>query len=158
MQGLFVLVSEISFLIPPSAHPARCGLLLTTLLVRFQTRYIFENLVFTKFTTVPPKKVLVNMFNSALSTTPSDSSGLTALAVWILSSIVFVFVALFFYVVILVKTKRMNKKSNPEILPLGKGKSKKPSGNPLDIDPLFLVVHFLAFALFTLTYLFVYLL
>ena len=107
---------------------------------------------------MPPKKVLVNMFNSALSTTPSDSSGLTALAVWILSSIVLVFVALFFYVVILVKTKRMNKKSNPEILPLGKGKSKKPSGNPLDIDPLFLVVHFLAFGLFTMTYLFVYLL
>ena len=34
MQGLFVFVSEISFLIPPSAYPARCGLLLTTLLVR----------------------------------------------------------------------------------------------------------------------------
>ena len=98
------------------------------------------------------------MFNSALSTTPSDSSGLTALAVWILSSIVFVFIALFFYVVILVKTKRMNKKSNPEILPLGAGKSKKPSRNPIDVDPLFLAIHFLAFALFTLTYLFVYLL
>ena len=98
------------------------------------------------------------MFNSALSTTPSDSSGLTALAVWILSSVVFVFVALFFYVVILVKTNGMNKKSNPEILPLDKGKSKKPSGNPIDIDPLFLVVHFLSFGLFTMTYLFVYLL
>ena len=32
-SALFVAVSEISFLIPPSAHPARCGLLLTTLLV-----------------------------------------------------------------------------------------------------------------------------
>ena len=33
-SALFVVVSEISFLIPPSAYPARCGLLLTTLLVR----------------------------------------------------------------------------------------------------------------------------
>ena len=97
------------------------------------------------------------MFNSALSTTPSDSSGLTALAVWILSCIIFVFIALFFYVVILVKTKRMNKKSNPEILPFDKRKSNKPSGNPIDIDPLFLVIHFLAFGLFMMTYLFVYL-
>ena len=108
--------------------------------------------------TVPTKKVLVNMFNSALSTTPSDSSGLTALAVWILSCIIFVFMALFFYVVILVKTKRMNKKYNPEILPVGKGKSNKPSRNPIDIDPLFLVIHFVAFGLFMMTYLFVYLL
>ena len=94
------------------------------------------------------------MFNSALSTTPSDSSGLTALAVWILSCIIFVFIALFFYVVILVKTKGMNKKSNPEILPLGKAKSNK----PFDIDPLFLVIHIVAFALFVMTYLFVYIL
>ena len=33
VKGTFVVVSSVSFLIPPSAHPARCGLLLTTLLV-----------------------------------------------------------------------------------------------------------------------------
>ena len=33
--GLFVGVSAVSFLIPPTAYPARCGLLTTTLLVRF---------------------------------------------------------------------------------------------------------------------------
>lgn len=32
-KGTFVAVSSVSFLIPPSAYPARCGLLLTTLLV-----------------------------------------------------------------------------------------------------------------------------
>ena len=32
-KGTFVAVSSVSFLIPPTAYPARCGLLLTTLLV-----------------------------------------------------------------------------------------------------------------------------
>ena len=32
-SGMFVLISSMSFLIPPTAYPARCGLLLTTLLV-----------------------------------------------------------------------------------------------------------------------------
>ena len=32
-QGLFVAVSSVSFLIPPTAYPARCGLLTITLLV-----------------------------------------------------------------------------------------------------------------------------
>ena len=31
--GLFVGVSSMSFLIPPTSYPARCGLLITTLLV-----------------------------------------------------------------------------------------------------------------------------
>ena len=34
-SGMFVLISSMSFLIPPTAYPARCGLLLTTLLVDF---------------------------------------------------------------------------------------------------------------------------
>ena len=100
------------------------------------------------------KKVLVNMFNSALSSTPSASSGLTALAVWILSCIVFVKFALFFYVVILVNTKRLAKRTNP----LDKGRSKKSAGTPIDLDPLFFAIHFGAFALFIMTYFFVYLL
>ena len=33
VPGMFVLISSMSFLIPPTAYPARCGLLLTTLLV-----------------------------------------------------------------------------------------------------------------------------
>ena len=31
--GLFVGISSMSFLLPPTAYPARCGLLVTTLLV-----------------------------------------------------------------------------------------------------------------------------
>ena len=49
------------------------------------------------------KKVLVNMFNSALSTTPPTL--LDWPHVWILACIIFVFITLFFYVVILVKDK-----------------------------------------------------
>ena len=48
-SGLFVVISSMSFLIPPSAYPARFGLLVTSLLV------------------------LVNMFNSVLTSTPSGS-------------------------------------------------------------------------------------
>ena len=33
-SGMFVLISSMSFLIPPAAYPARCGLLITTLLVQ----------------------------------------------------------------------------------------------------------------------------
>ena len=87
------------------------------------------------------------MFNSALSTTPSDSTGLTALAVWILSCIVFVFIALLFYVVILVNMKRISKKTSHQ----EEGINPK---NILDLDPLFLVIHILSFAFFTITYLF----
>ena len=49
-----------------------------------------------------------------------------------------------------------SKKSNPENLPLGKRKSNKPS--EIDMNPLYLVVDFLPFGLFIMTYLFVYLL
>ena len=93
------------------------------------------------------------MFNSALSTTPSDSTGLTALAVWILSCIVFVFIALLFYLVILINMKRTSMKISQK----EEGLYEQSAVNPkklLDLDPLFLVVHILAFAFFTAAYLF----
>ena len=41
-QGLFVAVSSVSFLIPPTAYPARCGLLTITLLVILtQSQWLF---------------------------------------------------------------------------------------------------------------------
>jgi len=115
----------VSFLIPATSHPARCGVLLTTLLV------------------------LVNMFNSVLSTTPSDSSGLTALSVWILVCIAFVFSALFLYIIILVQMKKMalNKKSHIEPIN-GEAKEKRST----DYDPIFLVVHITSFIAFVIIY------
>ena len=98
------------------------------------------------------------MFNSAISSTPTASSGLTALAVWILGCIIFVKLALTFYVVILVNAKRISKRTNPETSPLDKERSSKSKENPIDLDPLFLGIHFVAFGLFIMTYFFVYLL
>ena len=92
------------------------------------------------------------MFNSALSLTPSDHSGLTALAVWILGCIIFVFTALFFYVVILFNAKRLSKRTNPETQPLEKKRSKKSSADPIDLDPLFFVIHSVAFGLYIMAY------
>ena len=97
------------------------------------------------------------MFNSALSSTPSDSSGLTALAVWIFNCILFVFIALLFYVVILVKTKRQNRKTIPESMFEDEEDSKKSCGIPDDLDPLFLFIHFVAFGLFIVIFFLVYL-
>ena len=144
MQGLFVFVSEISFLIPPSAYPARCGTLLTTMLVRFDKKLVFIS-TYQQYILL---KVLVNMFNSVLSTTPSDTSGLTALALWILICIIFVFIALFFYILILVKMKRQNRKTDPEPMhDEDEEKQKKPCcgyrGIPDDFDPLAIFVHIL---------------
>ena len=95
------------------------------------------------------------MFNSAVSSTPTASSRLTALAAWILGCICFVKLALTFYVLILVNAKRLGKRTNP--LDDKEGKSKS-SGNPIDLDPLFFGIHFLAFGLFIMTCFFVYLL
>ena len=83
------------------------------------------------------KKVLVNMFNSALSTTPPTL--LDWPHVWILACIIFVFITLFFYVVILVKDKIRARSLILKNLPLGKRKPNKPS--EIDMNPPYLVVH-----------------
>ena len=103
------------------------------------------------------------MFNSALSTTPSDSTGLTALAVWILSCIVFVFIALLFYVVILVNLKRLGKKIKSDInMSQASSKIRVPSEetdlkSSFDFDLIFLVAHLVTYATFIIIYLFVFL-
>ena len=77
--------------------------------------------------------MLVNLFISALWTTPSDSIGLTALATWILGCIAFVFIALIFYVVILSYMKAAGKRvNNPKVSSFGdqKWKSNQKHDNP----------------------------
>ena len=103
------------------------------------------------------------MFNSALSTTPSDSTGLTALAIWILSCIVFVFIALLFYVVILVDMKRLGKKIKSDTnMSQASSKIRVPSEetalkSSFDFDLIFLVAHLVTYATFIIIYLFVFL-
>ena len=105
--------------------------------------------------------MLINLFISALWTTPNDSIGLTALATWILGCIAFVFIALLFYVVILINMKVVSKRVNAKVSSFGAKKWKSDERHhdprvPRDMDPLFLMIHLLAFALFVITYFFVY--
>ena len=67
------------------------------------------------------------------------------LAKWILSCIAFVFIALLFYVVILIDTRRRDKSKK-----VAKDKEKfgSNSKSQFDLDPLFLLVHLLSFAFF----------
>ena len=97
-------------------------------------------------------QVLVNLFTSALSTTPSD--GLTALTTWILTCIFFVFVALLFYVVILLRI-RANSKVEPSETEKCNSTQKK-SMTPIDLDIFFLLVHLVSFGFFVIVYSFVH--
>ena len=82
------------------------------------------------------------MFTSVLSTTPSDSKGLTALAIWILSTILLVFAALLLYIAVLIKMRRGTRRTSI---------SENEKGL-LDLDPIFLLTHLTIFAIFLITY------
>lgn len=77
-SGLFVIVSWISFVVPPDIIPGRMALLVTLFLV------------------------LVNIFNTVTTNTPK-AEGLTAIEAWMLSCILFVFGALVEYAIILMR-------------------------------------------------------
>merc|ERR1711874_522483 len=77
-SGLFVIVSWISFVVPPDIIPGRMALLVTLFLV------------------------LVNIFNTVTTNTPK-AEGLTAIEAWMLSCILFVFGALIEYAAVLFK-------------------------------------------------------
>jgi len=119
---MFVLISSMSFLIPPTAYPARCGLLLTTLLV------------------------LVTMFTTVLSNTPTEPTGLTALAIWILGSLSLVFVALLLYVLILVNMKRLARRTGTKLIGTSGDEGR------VDFDSIFILAHPTLFAIFIISY------
>jgi len=77
-SGLFVVVSWISFVVPPDVIPGRMALLVTLFLV------------------------LVNIFNTVTTNTPK-AEGLTAIEAWMLSCILFVFGCLIEYAIILLR-------------------------------------------------------
>merc|ERR1719192_2776045 len=81
-SGLFVVVSWISFVVPPDVIPGRMALLITLFLV------------------------LVNIFNTVTTNTPK-AEGLTAIETWMLSCLLFVFGALVEYVIILFNTQKL---------------------------------------------------
>jgi len=88
-SGLFVVVSWISFLIPPDIVPGRMSLLITLFLV------------------------LVNIFNNVTTNSPK-AEGLTAIEIWMLACILFVFGALIEYAVILFKKQKEQKEPKKE--------------------------------------------
>ena len=81
------------------------------------------------------------MFTSVLSSTPSDSQGLTALAAWILCTMILVFVALLLYVVVLINMRRGLRRTSSDL-----------ERQSLDLDPIFLVAHVLLFIIFLVMY------
>jgi len=86
-SGLFVVVSWISFVVPPDVIPGRMALLITLFLV------------------------LVNIFNTVTTNTPK-AEGLTAIEAWMLSCILFVFGALVEYAVILFNQQKQGSPNN----------------------------------------------
>ena len=81
------------------------------------------------------------MFTSVLSSTPSDSQGLTALAAWILCTMILVFVALLLYVVVLINMRRGLRRTSSDL-----------ERQSLDLDLIFLVAHVLLFIIFLVMY------
>ena len=75
-SGLFVVVSWVSFLIPPEVVPGRMALLVTLFLV------------------------LINIFNTITNISP-NTEGMTAIASWMIACMFFVFGALLAYATIL---------------------------------------------------------
>ena len=95
--------------------------------------------------------VLVNTFNSVLVSTPNEPGQLTALALWIVACISFVFVSLLSYVFILVRLRWFNAKSNSaggDYQPPSDGE-KKPN---INIDLVMLSINGFAFLVFTAIY------
>ena len=84
------------------------------------------------------------MFTNVLSNTPSEPKGLTALAIWILGSLILVFIALLLYVFILVNMRRLAKKTSTGSSPEEKSR--------VDFDSIFLLTHLSLFAIFIFVY------
>ncbi|XP_023343176.1 gamma-aminobutyric acid receptor subunit pi [Eurytemora carolleeae] len=124
-SGLFVLVSWVSFLIPPEIVPGRMTLLVTIFLV------------------------LINIFNNVTSNSP-NVEGLTAISTWIITCILFVFGALTGYAAILYIKNRLTKQDfENNRAP----KSGNWHGNELTyIDSAFVIIFPLLFVIFNCLY------
>ena len=59
--------------------------------------------------------------------------------------------------VILIKMKRAGKRADAKVSSFGDEKRKAKRKAPLDLDPLFFIIHLVTFALFVITYFFAYL-
>ena len=138
---LFVVISWISFTIPPDAIPGRMALLVTLVLV------------------------LVNLFGIVIYTKPQSKST-TILEIWMLSCLIFVSVALCAYAIIMLckRCQTWNKvnysisavqpiNANSQLQPVGETKEKDEKEYFLDHwDKHFLIGFPLAFLVFNIIY------
>ena len=138
---LFVIMSWISFIIPPKVIPGRMTLLITLLLV------------------------LVNLFGTVITKQPSSNST-TLVAIWTISCILFVTAALFAYTILLWKQGRQCKnlpKKHPNVSRVNPIKEKEhghftdneghdPTGNTCSWDENCLKIFPLAFLIFNVIY------
>lgn len=84
-SGLFVVVSWISFLIPPDIVPGMHGILIVEKIDLFEIDFSGRMaLLITLFL------VLINIFNNITTNSPK-AEGLTAIEIWMLACILFVF-------------------------------------------------------------------
>ena len=127
---MFVIISWISFFIPPTAYPARFGLLITTVLV------------------------LVNTFNNVVTNTPKDANNVTAIVIWMIGCLFFVFSALISYAILILRMRFIN---NGET----NNKTKVKPMNPSDdvptksynmTDMILLCITFITFIVFVSVY------
>ena len=129
-SGLFVVVSWVSFLIPPDVVPGRMAMLITLFLV------------------------LTNIFNMITANSP-NVEGMTAIAAWMLVCIFFVFGALVGYAYLLWKKKKSclkKKKIRKECEEMRKFRQMKKDDFRGRVDDVFLVVFPIMFLIFNLLY------
>ena len=130
ITGLFVMVSWVSFLVPPEVVPGRMAMLITLFLV------------------------LINIFNQVTSKSP-NTEGMNAITAWMLVCILKVFGALVGYAFLLwrkkkscLKRHRVHKMTDEET----KARVKKKEEQRSRVDDFFLVLFPCMFLLFNLIY------
>ena len=89
---------------------------------------------------------MVNLFNSVLEATPSDATGLTALALWILVCILFVLAALLFFLLMLGIQRR--RKETKGVVAFNEEFQVREDRS----DKIFLTLHVMAFLVFVIIY------
>ena len=124
-SSLLVFISWLSFLMPHNNVDGRVGLLITSLLV------------------------LVNIFNAVIESTPREAEGLTAITIWILGMMFFVFISFIGYLVILLRLKIIQSKRYNEV---SEGVRRDPVRENSLIDFMMLAASCVLFCLFVTIY------
>ena len=147
-SGLFVVVSWVSFLIPPDVVPGRMAMLITLFLVLTN---IFKYVICISHYCI----VFLIFDNSMITANSPNVEGMTAIAAWMLVCIFFVFGALVGYAFLLWKKKKSclkRKKPRKECEEIKKIRQLRKDDFRSKVDDVFLVVFPIMFLVFNLLY------